>query len=41
MNEAIIYIWVKIVAIILMWEAWKFIGWELINWWMDRNDRGK
>jgi len=36
MIETIIYIWVKIVAIILMWEAWKYLAWEFINWWMER-----
>jgi hypothetical protein len=36
MNEAIIYIWVKIVAIIVLWEVWKYLAWELINWWVEK-----
>ena len=36
MIETILSIWIKIVAIIVIWEAWKYFAWELINWWVDR-----
>ena len=41
----ILGIWFKIIMIIALWEAWKFIGWELVNWWVskqaDKYDRNK
>ena len=31
--------------IIALWEAWKFIGWELVNWWVTwhikKNEKNK
>jgi hypothetical protein len=30
----IITIWLKIIGIIVLWEAWKYVGWELVNWWV-------
>lgn len=30
----IITIWLKILAIIVIWEVWKYLGWELVNWWV-------
>ncbi len=32
----ILTIWLKIIGIIILWEAWKYIAWEFINWWVDR-----
>lgn len=32
----ILTIWFKIIGIIALWEAWKYIGWELVNWWIER-----
>ena len=37
MIEAIIYIWVKIVAIIVIWEVWKYLGWKLTCYLVDRD----
>ena len=35
----ILTIWLKIIGIIILWEAWKYIAWEFINWWVDRQLR--
>ena len=35
----ILTIWLKIIGIIILWEAWKYIGWELVNWWVERQVR--
>ena len=32
----IVTIWLKIIGIIIAWEVWKFIGWELVNWWVAK-----
>ena len=41
----IVTIWLKIIGIIIAWELWKFIGWEIANWWVskqaDKYERGK
>jgi len=36
MIEAIIHIWVKIVAIIVIWEVWKYLGWKISCWIVDK-----
>ena len=33
----ILTIWLKIIGIIALWEAWKYFAWEAINWWVDRH----
>ena len=33
----VLNIWIKIVAIIALWEAWKFVGWKLVCWMVDRD----
>ena len=35
----ILTIWLKIIGIIILWEAWKYIGWEFVNWWVERHVR--
>jgi hypothetical protein len=41
----IVTIWLKIIGIIALWEAWKYVAWELINKWVDykirEHERGK
>jgi len=32
----IINIWVKIMAIIVIWEVWKYLGWRLVCWVVDK-----
>ena len=32
----IVTIWLKIIGIICLWEAWKYLGWELVNWWVTK-----
>ena len=32
----ILNIWIKIVAIIALWEAWKYVGWRIACWIVDR-----
>ena len=34
--EAILSIWIKIVAIIVIWEAWKYYGWQFVCWIVDK-----
>ena len=29
-------IWLKIIGIIVLWEIWKYYGWEFVNWWVSR-----
>ncbi len=36
MIEAILSIWIKIVAIIVIWAVWKYLAWEFINWWVEK-----
>ena len=31
----IITIWLKILGIIILWEAWKYVGWHLLNEWIE------
>ena len=35
----ILTIWLKIIGIIILWEVWKYIGWEFVNWWVERQVR--
>ena len=35
----ILTIWLKIIGIIILWEAWKYIAWAFINWWVERQVR--
>ena len=41
----IVTIWFKIIGIIVLWEVWKYFGWELVNWWVikqtEQYERGK
>jgi hypothetical protein len=41
----VLTIWLKIIGIIALWELWKWIGWELVNWWVTkqakRYEKGK
>ena len=32
----IVTIWFKIIGIIILWEVWKYLGWELVNWWVTK-----
>ena len=32
----IVTIWFKIIGIICLWEAWKYLGWMFVNWWVER-----
>ena len=34
--EVILSIWIKIVAIIVIWEAWKWVGWRIVCWIVDK-----
>ena len=34
--EAILSIWIKIVAIIVIWEVWKHLGWKFACWIVDK-----
>jgi len=36
MLEEIMTIWIKIIGIIVAWEIWKYLGWELVNWWVTK-----
>lgn len=31
----IITIWLKISTIIILWEAWKWVGWRIVCWWAE------
>ena len=32
----IVTIWLKIIGIIIAWEIWKYLGWELACWFVER-----
>lgn len=32
----IVTIWLKIIGIIIAWEIWKYIGWELACWLVEK-----
>jgi hypothetical protein len=40
MITTILTIWLKIIGIIIAWEVWKYLGWRIACWMVDR-DMGK
>lgn len=31
----LVYLWIRIVAVIIAWEVWKWIAWEIIDKWIN------
>ena len=35
----IVIIWLRIIAVIVLWEVWKYFAWKLLNWWLEGHVR--